>query len=77
MNLSPSKVSLISVWVIGALVGIYMEFHLATNQIMPIAVMTTCLFVLLFQIDSKLSRAQRERDELMQEIQALRKQGNS
>jgi disulfide bond formation protein DsbB len=72
MNLSPSKVSLISVWVIGALVGIYMEFHLETSQIMPIAVFTACLFILLFQIDAKLARATDEHDELLDEIQGLK-----
>jgi len=72
MNLSPSKVSLVSVWVIGALVGIDMEFHLETNQIMPNSVLTACLFILLFQIDSKLSRAEKERDELKSEIQHLK-----
>jgi len=72
MNLSPSKVSLVSVWVIGALVGIDMEFHLETNQIMPISVLTACLFILLFQIDSKLSRAEKERDELKSDIQHLK-----
>jgi hypothetical protein len=60
------------VWVIGALVGIDMEFHLETNQIMPISVLTACLFILLFQIDSKLSRAEKERDELKSEIQHLK-----
>jgi uncharacterized membrane protein YoaK (UPF0700 family) len=72
MNLSPSKVSLISVWVIGALVGIYMEFHLQTSQIMPITVMVTCLFILLFQIDAKLDRTQNNQDELLEEIQSLK-----
>jgi hypothetical protein len=72
MNLSPSKVSLISVWVIGALVGIHMEFHLETSQIMPIAVITACLFILLFQIDAKLVRATDEHDELLDEIEGLK-----
>jgi disulfide bond formation protein DsbB len=72
MNLSPSKVSLISVWVIGALVGIFMEFHLQTSQIMPISVMVACLFILLFQIDAKLDRTQKDQDELLEEIQNLK-----
>jgi hypothetical protein len=39
---------------------------------MPISVLTACLFILLFQIDSKLSRAEKERDELKADIQHLK-----